>query len=357
MNKYEINDCRKMKEFKGITFSKYKKSAAKKELINAVINQKLEESCYWSGEFICAGHFIELWEIIFLLCSKHIHRGNPKLPIYLDMRLDYFKDILNNGYIDNEIKLRNNIKIRELFSEIMSILCFSRKKNSLDIPKITSDEYNVINISHRLTADNVNYGNKVFKKEDPQELFLAINELSWNLKKKNSNIGNCIYWIEWILGFETLSKREKKKTYSCERRNVPVQSNNQTDIVWMIWDVIQYEALNRGKGIMKIIDSLLNLFCLKYSPGIKKRRKFLIYHSIILLCEPINNSINIINNKSIIEKIKKKINLVYLQIKKNEIKPKTDYLFNNSFNSGNLEKTLKKLDKFSEINNLIPRNK
>ena len=58
-----------------------------------------------------------------------------------------------------------------------------------------------------------------------------------SLKKQNVNINNAIYWIEWILGFESLSKKEKKVTYQCQNRNMPVSSNNQKDIIWMIWDV------------------------------------------------------------------------------------------------------------------------
>ena len=59
-----------------------------------------------------------------------------------------------------------------------------------------------------------------------------------------------------------------------------------------------------------------------------------------------------------IETIKSKIDIIYKQVKKNEIRPATDYLFNNSFTGGekNLENTIKKLDK---MNNMLylPRNK
>ena len=47
----------------------------------------------------------------------------------------------------------------------------------------------------------------------------------------------------------------------------------------------------------------------------------------------------------------------FQQIKKNEVKPATDYLFNNSFtnNAKNLENTIAKLDKMSQLG-YIPRN-
>ena len=118
MNENDIADKRNIKEFKGITFSKYKKSDAKKELLNNIYKGKLEKTIYWSAELICSGNFMELWEIILQYMSKYIHIGNPKLPIYVSMRFDNFRDIIESGYIGNELSMRNNSKIRRIFSKI-----------------------------------------------------------------------------------------------------------------------------------------------------------------------------------------------------------------------------------------------
>ena len=110
--------------------------------------------------------------------------------------------------------------------------------------------------------------------------------------------------------------------------------------------------------IYKILLSLQNLFCYKYKPGSKKRRKYILYFSISLLTENLAN-IQIINDddKSTANSISKKVNIIYRQIKKNEQKPSTDYLFNNSITKGNLEKTIDRLDKLNSMTGIVPRNK
>ena len=82
----------------------------------------------------------------------------------------------------------------------------------------------------------------------------------------------------------------------------------------------------------------------------------MIYFAIHLLTETLDNSIPIISDKNIIQNVTSKINVIYKQIKKNEIKPDTDYLFNNSFTNNNLEKTIAKLDKMNALSGMVPRN-
>ena len=359
MNENEISDKRVAKEFRGITFSKFKKTDAKKELLNSLLNGKIEPACYWSAEYICAGHYLELWEIIILFISKYIHLGNPKLPLYIQLRFENFKDIVVNGYLDNELKMRNNSKIRMLFAEIISILCFSNKKHTLSPVKVGKTHFNMQELTDKLKADNVNYANRIYLNGDPKELFIALNEFAYNLSNKQNNTIQACYWLEWVIEFEVTCKKENKIKLDCVTRQIAnVENKYQKDIIWMIWELLLLEASNRGRHIKKVVDALLSIFSIKYKSGCKKRRRYLMYNAISLITETPKLNINIFNEEHKIESVKQKINIIYRQIKKNEIKPATDYLFNNSFTGGekNLENTIKKLDK---MNNMLylPRDK
>jgi len=359
MNPTEINDKRLAKEFKGISFSGYKKSDSKKELLNSLSNGRIEQACYWAAEFICAGHLLELWDIIIIYMSKYIHLGNPKLPLYLQLRFNNFKDILINGYIGNEIKLRNNKKIRSLFAEIIAILCLSTKKHTLSAIKVDKKEFNMANLTDKLKADSISYANPIYLKDDPKELFIAMNELAYNLSgKQNNNIRAC-YWIEWIMEFENTCKKDKKDKLKCTPRHfASVDTKLKSDPIWMIWEILLIEAANRSKAVKKLADALLDLFTIKYKAGSKRKRKFILYNTVSLITEVVRFDTPIYTETDKIEVMKQNIDVIYKQIKKNEIRPNTDYLFNNSFTNGerNLENTLKKLDKMNNAL-FIPRDK
>ena len=97
MNVSEINDIRMPPQFKGISFSNYKKADVKTEFVTSMLNGKVEQACNWAAELVCAGHYLELWENILYYCAKHIHLGNPKLICYLEKRYSVFKTIINEG--------------------------------------------------------------------------------------------------------------------------------------------------------------------------------------------------------------------------------------------------------------------
>jgi hypothetical protein len=129
------------------------------------------------------------------------------------------------------------------------------------------------------------------------------------------------------------------------------------DIIWIVWDVFLKEANKRSKIIVKIVNALLTLFTLKYTSGCNKKRKYILYFVVSLLCENVTVDDEIIRKtqQEIVTNVLSKIDMVYKQIKKNEVSPGTDYLFKN-LKSSNLEKTIEKLDKLNSFGDtFIPR--
>ena len=346
MDENEINDIRKTNDFKNITFSGFSRSKVKVELIKSINNCEIEPACYWSIELICAGHYNDIWNLIISYSSRYIHLSNPKLHIYLSKRFDTFKNIVNNGYKDNELYLRNNNDIRKLFSEIITIICLSKKSHAFENYAIKSDDdFDITNITNRLKAPTIEYASKLFTKDDPKELFIAINEFVFNISDKVKDTISACYWLEWIIKFDIISK-QKKSICECERRTFAnVDDKYQMNIIWMVWEGILIETQNKYD---KIINSLLSLFCIRYKPACNKQRKYLLYTAIACITESVNFELPLTRDNSLVKNISNNIHLIYKQVKKNEQKPNTDYLFN-GMNGGNVEKSIKKLETMNLI--------
>ena len=380
MDANHINDVRV--SFRNITFSKFQKSKARLELLRNLYDEKIENACYWSAEFICAGHYLDLWDIILYYVYKYIHNGNPKLTLYLNMRYNNFISILQCGYAKELLTMRNNEKIRKLFCEIICVLCYSNKKNVIsDVKLDKNNSFDLSCMSEKFKAPNITYIEAILKEDDPKELLIPINELVFNLI--NKNIINVYYWYEWIIEYENICKKKKKKCV-CENRSY-APSGNMHDIIWIIWDILFYYSDpnildkkynithtnnnnnndndnndnnnlndnnnsndNNDKLKHKIIKNLFELFIIKYNNNVKRKRKYIIYFAFALLIENINFNINIISKREETEAIVLKINTIYKEIKKNEESPKTDYLFNN-LNKSNLEKTMEKMELLNSL--------
>ena len=354
----DINDIRTSSQFKGVSFSKYKKTDVRKQLIDNIKSGKLEPACYWCAELICAGHYMEVWEIILHYTGKHIHLGNPKIVIYLQMRFEIFRNIISQGQFLNELQLRNHPTIRKLFAEVISTLTLSNKKHSFEPIKINRvEEFDMTQMTERLKAPSVKYGEPMLQKDDPRELFIAINEFAYNLSEdKHDTIGAC-YWIEWTIEFDNICKKRKEPCL-CERRSsVPVEKKFQRDIIWILWDVLFHysEKLNNA-FIDKLMKCINEIFCIKYTSASSKKRRYLLYFAVALLTEPVPTNIELMSNKPMIQNIVDKINAVYKQIKKTEESPNTEYLFANLERENAFEASMKRMEMVNSINIFSPKD-
>jgi hypothetical protein len=342
---YDINDLRGLTDFKGNSFSNYKKCDVKTQLIDALLNHKLEASCFWSAELICAGHLGELWEIILYYMAKHIHIGNPKIAIYLEMRYNTFRNIMNKGHLSNDLDIRNDEECRKLFAEIMIIMSISSRKMSFEGIKINKQhDFDMTYMKERLKASSMVYAEPIFRQKDPKEIFIALNEFAYSVSKDGCNMSNACYWYEWLIEFDATCKKQKRQCI-CEPRNHPINIKMRSDVIWVLWDVLLYygEQL-KITLITKTLNSLLRLFCIRYTNACGKRRKYMIYYAISLITEHVSFDTELIQNKNLLQTCLSKINLIYKQVKSNEQTPNTEYLFHNIDKKMALEQSMKQME-------------
>ena len=284
--------------------------------------------------------------------SKHIHLANIKLPAYIDMRFKDFKSIVESGYIDNQLQMRNSKKARLLFTEVIAVLCLSGKKNTTERIRVDKSDFDVTNMTAKLNANNIEYGKTVFKSGDPKELFISINEFAYHISKKSNDIQQACYWLEWITQFELICKHKKEKCCIARRTFAPVQEKFQMNIVWIIWECLLAEATKRDALIHKTITALLNIYSIRFTGGVKKRRMSTLYFAISLLTEPFHINQELVSSKTKLTTIKAKIDIIYKEIKKNEKAPRAMPLIGHNKPS-NLEMSIAKLEKMNTIHNIL----
>lgn len=346
---YIINDLRTTSDFKGMSFSGYKKGDVKKQFLLNIYNGKLEPACYWCAELLCSAAFMDIWEVFILYLGKYIHIGNPKLAIYLNKRFQIFRNIMVQGLFYDELELRNHKTIRKLFAEITCVFTHAAKKTGFESIKINKEEeFDLTKMTERLKADSATYTHEVLRKKDPNEIMVALNEFLFHITPNDShnvNMMEACYWLEWIIEFENVCKK-KGQLCKCDRRfDVPVDTKFQCDLIWIVWDAIIYTTQKANNEFVNtVIESLFELFCIKYTSACTKKRRFLLYFAVSMICEPFNCITEIISDKNIINHTLLQLPNIYKQIKKNEQRPKTDYLFSGIEDMTNMEKSKQKME-------------
>jgi hypothetical protein len=301
--------CDTRTQYKSHTFSNFKKTKVLKELENCIYYQKKEEAFYWTGELICSGHVLDLWNLFLHVMCKYIHINNPRLPLYLDKKFQEFKNIANEQ--SNDLALRNIEEIRTILFSITLLLCESKRDMILEDLHFS---FKFENIFTNLKAPNVDYIKPYFREGDPKEIYIPLNECAYHLIETKNRM-DIFYWIDWMIHYDE-SCLKKKKPLSCVSREfVTVKSNN---IIWILFELIL--SFQDPVVLYKILQSLMNLFSIKYTPTCNRKRKSILNLCILLIIhDSVDFTTKLIENTSVFIPIQENINLIFEQIKKNEI--------------------------------------
>jgi len=287
----------KQKIFLKKTFSGYKKTSVFTELNNCLIDSRIDNILYWTAEIHCSGYIDILWDKIFIFMSKNININNPELPTYIFKHYIYYSKILKKIRFDNKLlHLRNAQESRNQLFDIMITFALSKKISLPKIPKIFNQDFLLENIMYKLNAKNTHHIKKIMKNNDPKELLLPLNELIFNIQKKNMN--DSIYWISWILSYEKYLAKSGKKITCSVRCIKDIEKKYYDDISWLIWNTIFY-CCDQNKFTNQI-KSIYQIYKINFTKSKKNTRIHLFIHAILLIIEKVDSTIPL--------KIKSKIN-------------------------------------------------
>lgn len=327
----DINDVRSEKDFRGISFTGYKKLDVKKQFMSALYNCNLESACYWGAELLCAGHFVDVWEVYTTYFFTHVHAAAPEYAIYLNQRMVDFLGIFKREYEYMKLSMRNDKKVRRLFAEVACILSSAKKQHAYTRVKVREGDFDMDVMTTKLRAPSAEYITGIFEEEDPQSLFIPLNEFAYCVSSEVMDGIHACYWLEWVLEYENRSRvRVGKGTCECSRRLFIIHSVDnkyQKEVVWIVWQILLKMVSGREYPAIlhRVVHSVFEMFCWKYTTGLLRRRKDYLYFVINLLTNATmihalcTKKIKFVHDGEKLAQVTGNVGVVYDQIKEAEV--------------------------------------
>lgn len=323
---YYISVSQKKKDNK-VTVSGYKKNNVITTLRKSIVNGDVSRSIQWAVELHISNYTKELWNVFLSIMSKHIHRENALLPVYMERQLrQHIRQL-------TEKEPMNNQECRNRITEVTAVLTLSHKCKLPSVKKaelIQSEEY------HRhLLAPSMDSITHVWRDDDLPEIRTACNELAYQLSKQDHTAdtqSNALYWLHWIIHWdkeETKKWRKKKKkqinptTQFSSRPNRYTVQEFSTDYIWLVWNIILHAIRERKVNNMNIVGNcLFRLFCRDYKTSKRSKHIMYVQHAMLICLDTIPQirfTQSVFTQYSVVVQSDININALYADIHKRSI--------------------------------------
>ena len=308
-----VNDSRTVADFQKFTFSGHLRSHVYKVLEENIKLGHGDYACYWSLELMCSGLVHSLWQTLFECAAKHINRAGPNVFLYLISSYEKFAPIESQYSVLQMTDIRNNVQARQLVCETAASVALTRKHKLIPLPKIKVEhDFNQVTLQENLRSPSSNYAKHIVREDDPVDIYIPLNELTYCLRPESRDLTRALYWIAWILKFASQYKKQTKVAFDCSfRSNKYIDSSYSRNEVWLIWDVINDSVrMSPQQGVLlPYIDALYKIHCLRWSPSVLKNRMCFVNCACMFICESNTLDIhypvpqNIMTVKSIVDNI------------------------------------------------------
>lgn len=272
-----------------------------KQFEKSLINNNYKNSCWFMTELLCSGYIKIIWNSIFKISFKNINIVNCKLPYYLYLTYNKFNLISSKFDKNNYINLRNNQEIRNLFTDITTIVSLSNK-HAILLPKFLPKIKNINNYKSRIRSKNNIFIKNYLYDDDPVEIIIGINEIAYILNSNDHTltIKNIFYWLQWLMMIEIKYKKQKQK-FVCHSINISnINEKYNNDWIWVLWRVIKdYCVKLNSSFILSQFDALLFFYKLNFTYASKKSKSSIIQNMFLLIKSDYKLSTQICNNYSL----------------------------------------------------------
>lgn len=316
-----ILDSRTIAQLGKETLSGYSRLKVKTALRDSLCAGRTEAACYWAAELLCSFRPEDVWEEFISFYALHINLASTTLPIYLSERASNFKDIAMS---EDNTGLRNNYDVRRIFAEVTGVLSMSRRRNSLHSPyKLSASDFAITSLSSKLRAKRPDLSADVTAADDPGDIHIPINELMYHLTSPVGDLTLACFWVDWLIAYIIAAKKAKQPLFIAEREWVTVSGQLKQHPIWLVWHCCRVASQTRNRLTARVVDSLCNIFSLRFRDSSPTRRRHLIYTAIAFVIDGTKKPVPICANAEHLASVKNRIDLVYKQIKSQERRPET----------------------------------
>ena len=317
----KINDKRKIKDFKTITFCGALKTQVLSALSKSIAEEKLEASNFWAFQLLLSGSVSTLFDKLINISAKQVNISNPRLPTFLlNKKKKLEKILLIHNSKDYHLILRNNQDLRHLLVELVSAITLSRKRKLETLPKLKQSDFNIKVFKTKLESNNSNDIKHILKENDPSEIRIAANELLYQLTNRNLNKG--LYWLSWILEWEKIHIKKYKIFRVSSRNYEGIDNKFSNNIIWLVWDIVNFirkSSFDIPFQGLKELDSLWNLYKLNFNLGARSRKLIYIIWSMKILTSYVDWDLKLIEREYLYFHSLANVNLMIQKLKPNEI--------------------------------------
>tara|TARA_Y100000389_G_scaffold29265_1_gene24938 strand:+ start:8747 stop:9664 length:918 start_codon:yes stop_codon:yes gene_type:complete len=290
---------------KEISISGHPKNTVIAQLCKSFTDRNYELACYYSVQMHCSNWMTDWWNSIIVYAAKNMSITNPKIGKFLYTIQSEYPSLKGN--------VRGNpVSIQETIALVVGVLTFSPKGVLFHVPK-AMEHNECIKVLNTMEMTNIHFFvEKISLPSDPKLVLKIMSKFVEAIQKK--------FFQESlrILSLCMFLEREKnfKNLIVCGPRNwKQLNEKQKKDWVFLLWDVILNISAQR-KDLYEIISCWRTIYVDAYLSHRKTALLAIIVHSLILLTNPIDLSINVVNEENIIKKGCENIHFLYTDVAK-----------------------------------------